>query len=777
MAWATEDATDLDTDLAALPRLFRISLALRGVTYDEFLADRPSTEDGKRREEFIEWCFEKNSSLPPVEGGEGSVRTWSVPVSPTTSLDSPRIPPSPRRTRSSILVPTLFGTPSGRALPSPSSVPLVRKISNPFPASAPPSPPPSTTLLALPSPNGLGSGTKGEREERDEELMEGLARDMSMTTLSGSHASSSSFFAPVLTAEPREDVEGEAGAKMQADGETDVGQMDVVVGEGEEEATRDSLTSQAFSSPPASTLPPPPSTEDLDIVVHGEASNPVVEGVSTIVEQESAEPVVELAATESFSQEEVVLVEPTIEPSPIDHVVIAIPALPTISEPSPSRNDVRPSLPTNNRHSLALPPELTFRPATPMSQHDLPTPPTRSLRILSLDGGGIRGLPLLLTLRSALASLSPTSPLRPCESFDLITGISTGGLVALLLGRLRLTCDEAIEVYTVLAEQAFGGKDRSTRSRWSKIFASSSSSGRDVLLERALEALPHLLMLDPRARADGEMCKTAILAYQSTKAGSTARWFRSYEASDGEALSVRQVVRATLASSPFFKPYSPTTAPSYIDSPTSLNPSDATLEEVRTAFGAHAEIGSFVSIGVGRVREDVRLASKSKARSLRLVAQLSMNAAGASERFLGRARREGWGERVARFNVDVGGGADAGIEEWVREKALGVEVEKWARGSSGEGAVNALRKGMGVNLLTPGPRNGRGSSARSCDELWGTDFSVLAARRDSVAANGQDERRPLRTSISLNDFTAANLYLQTAPSTGSLNISSNPQLP
>ena len=47
---------------------------------------------------------------------------------------------------------------------------------------------------------------------------------------------------------------------------------------------------------------------------------------------------------------------------------------------------------------------------------------------------------------------------RPCDVFDLIGGTSTGGLIAILLGRLQLTVSEAQEEYAVLSERIFGKK-------------------------------------------------------------------------------------------------------------------------------------------------------------------------------------------------------------------------------------------------------------------------------------------------------------------------------
>ena len=53
----------------------------------------------------------------------------------------------------------------------------------------------------------------------------------------------------------------------------------------------------------------------------------------------------------------------------------------------------------------------------------------KGLRLLALDGGGIRGLSSLMILDRLLRTVDPVSPPKPCEYFDLIGGTSTGGLV------------------------------------------------------------------------------------------------------------------------------------------------------------------------------------------------------------------------------------------------------------------------------------------------------------------------------------------------------------
>lgn len=55
------------------------------------------------------------------------------------------------------------------------------------------------------------------------------------------------------------------------------------------------------------------------------------------------------------------------------------------------------------------------------------------LCLLSLDGGGVRGLSTLYILKSIMDRLNnerktpSLSPVKPCEVFDLIGGTSTGG--------------------------------------------------------------------------------------------------------------------------------------------------------------------------------------------------------------------------------------------------------------------------------------------------------------------------------------------------------------
>ncbi|KIJ49299.1 hypothetical protein M422DRAFT_246386, partial [Sphaerobolus stellatus SS14] len=52
---------------------------------------------------------------------------------------------------------------------------------------------------------------------------------------------------------------------------------------------------------------------------------------------------------------------------------------------------------------------------------------------------------------------------KPCDYFHLIGGSGTGGIIALLLGRLKLTAEDALKEYIILLEQIFHQSNRTSR--------------------------------------------------------------------------------------------------------------------------------------------------------------------------------------------------------------------------------------------------------------------------------------------------------------------------
>ncbi|KAK3080226.1 hypothetical protein LTS18_002804, partial [Coniosporium uncinatum] len=98
--------------------------------------------------------------------------------------------------------------------------------------------------------------------------------------------------------------------------------------------------------------------------------------------------------------------------------------------------------------------------------------------ILTLDGGGIRGYSSLIILGQLMKEIAdwenkleeeeqpdPTQrrkfdadSLLPCHYFDFMYGTSTGGLIATMLGRLRMSVPHCQAVYREVGNELFGHK-------------------------------------------------------------------------------------------------------------------------------------------------------------------------------------------------------------------------------------------------------------------------------------------------------------------------------
>jgi predicted acylesterase/phospholipase RssA len=94
---------------------------------------------------------------------------------------------------------------------------------------------------------------------------------------------------------------------------------------------------------------------------------------------------------------------------------------------------------------------------------EIPPPLDRQSRfqILSLDGGGIRGV----FTAAILAAIEKDLKVRITDHFDLIAGTSTGGIIAIALG-LGLSPGDILEFYREHGPRIFGNSLRLRSAQW-----------------------------------------------------------------------------------------------------------------------------------------------------------------------------------------------------------------------------------------------------------------------------------------------------------------------
>ena len=268
---------------------------------------------------------------------------------------------------------------------------------------------------------------------------------------------------------------------------------------------------------------------------------------------------------------------------------------------------------------------------------------------LSVDGGGIRGYTALLILqnimkdieilereRDAGAISSAYSPLvdcvperalaaspkgtrsalqyLPCHYFDYVGGASTGGLVAIMLGRLRMSVDEAMNEYRALCANVF----EKPSSRLKRVLTKYDSGARREKLKGHFDSLQptrnSLHEEGEQFKSDPNGCRTIVCSIKSSenKNFQTPFLFRSYDhkmtynipfesnPGDPNRFAIWQVARPTSAAPSYFKSIRLSHA-RYYDAAVNLNnPSWEVLNEVNLlAEKSQDAVDLLLSIGGG----------------------------------------------------------------------------------------------------------------------------------------------------------------------------------
>ncbi|EEQ35315.1 pfs [Microsporum canis CBS 113480] len=325
--------------------------------------------------------------------------------------------------------------------------------------------------------------------------------------------------------------------------------------------------------------------------------------------------------------------------------------------------------------------------------------------LLSLDGGGIRGLSSLSILKNIMDRVNDERQnegkdrVKPCEIFDLIGGTSTGGLIAIMLGRLEMDVDECIKAYRNLAKTVFSERARRFPVNRKGDTKAQYDSGRlrdainEVLSERNV---PPTELLDDGTKRG---CHTFVCATDDyTKA--TVR-LRSYKLLDQDKIpaTICQAALATSAATTIFDPV-------LIDGRTfhdgafgANNPVNEVEAEAINLWRSETadikpEVKCFVSIGTGN--PGVKPFENNAYGFLRkTLVQIATETENTERKFIDRWRMQYDSKRYFRFNVEQGL-QDIGIDEYDRQGHIMSATDSYLTHWGGNSQIRDCVQNLGL---------------------------------------------------------------------------------
>ncbi|KAI9742109.1 MAG: hypothetical protein M1834_000499 [Cirrosporium novae-zelandiae] len=185
----------------------------------------------------------------------------------------------------------------------------------------------------------------------------------------------------------------------------------------------------------------------------------------------------------------------------------------------------------------------------------------RVIKVLSLDGGGVRGLSEIFILKYIMRLLGRARgfELQPWQEFDIIGGTSTGGLLAIMLGRLRMTLKECEDAYLTMSRDIFEPvRNKSNFVARANDFLQANGRFKSGSLENSIKRI-----LRGRGLSEDELlqderedsCKIFVCAVREDGSRAVIRSYET-EAHDSlyETCKIWEGARATSAASTFFDP-------------------------------------------------------------------------------------------------------------------------------------------------------------------------------------------------------------------------------
>ncbi|PHH54951.1 Vegetative incompatibility protein HET-E-1 [Ceratocystis fimbriata CBS 114723] len=288
--------------------------------------------------------------------------------------------------------------------------------------------------------------------------------------------------------------------------------------------------------------------------------------------------------------------------------------------------------------------------------------------LLSLDSGGVSGLSSLLILENIMECIRKSEGLsevpRPCDRFDLIGGTGIGGIIAIMLGRLKMGITQSIEEYESLASEMFVPEPKASSKKRVSAFSAKK-------LEAAIKRMIRNNCTDPNClqrRTDGhitgtdtcphedmlladEKCtKTAVLTMTKANIETRPMFLTTYD-TPGYLTDCKawEAARATSAAKTLFDPIKlGRDGIEFIDASYGYNnPCEALISEAERQFPGRTIM--ILSIGAGL--SDVVEISDSRSSVLEGLRKIAAMSKAVDLRLKWKYKSHGV---YHRFNVDIG---------------------------------------------------------------------------------------------------------------------------
>ncbi|RMY62588.1 hypothetical protein D0863_10917 [Hortaea werneckii] len=230
--------------------------------------------------------------------------------------------------------------------------------------------------------------------------------------------------------------------------------------------------------------------------------------------------------------------------------------------------------------------------------------PERKLRLLSLDGGGVRGLASLYMLKQLLSQFGDE---KPCDFFDMIAGTSTGGLIAIMLACLEMSIDDCNDTFTSLMGKAFKKEHKLAFTFRGKIQHRYDSKELEKAIKEVITSTglhqDALLRHNPTPKCK---CFVVALSEQARTMTHFTNYKKDHEMSNFyDKVKIWEAARATSAATSFFDPIT-IDGSAYVDGGLGMNnPVDRLWREAREVFATSEQnledlIRCVLSVGTGK---------------------------------------------------------------------------------------------------------------------------------------------------------------------------------